>query len=152
MTVNLAIANFQFTLGHRVKEAAEERRRSEKEKALKEKKREKAAAETTVGGWEKHTRGMGEKLMKMMGYKPGEGLGRDGKGISQALNVAQRPKQLGLGAAGDEHKLLADDKPPEKKPEVKVGLPDLPLVFSGKVTCSPPDSEWEHGQCMYAPP
>lgn len=53
--------------------------RKDKEKKAKqaaEKKREKTVA-SGIGDFERHTRGMGEKLMKGMGYKLGEGLGRN---------------------------------------------------------------------------
>lgn len=51
------------------------------------------------GQFERHTRGIGSKLMLQMGYSgAGSGLGREKQGIAEPLKAAQRPKKLGLGA------------------------------------------------------
>ena len=51
------------------------------------------------GQFERHTRGIGSKLMLQMGYLgAGSGLGREKQGIAEPLKAAQRPKKLGLGA------------------------------------------------------
>ena len=51
------------------------------------------------GQFERHTRGIGSKLMEQMGYLgAGTGLGREKQGIAEPLKAAQRPKKLGLGA------------------------------------------------------
>jgi G patch domain-containing protein 2 len=51
-----------------------------------------------IGGFEKHTKGFGSKMMEKMGFIPGSGLGRDGQGIVDPLMSVRRPKSLGLGA------------------------------------------------------
>ena len=51
----------------------------------------------SFGAFEVHTKGFGSKMMAKMGYVEGEGLGKDGKGIAQPIEVIKRPKSLGLG-------------------------------------------------------
>ena len=50
------------------------------------------------GEFEKHTRGVGSKIMAQMGYAQGAGLGRDRQGIAEPLRAVIRPRNLGLGA------------------------------------------------------
>nr|XP_039257715.1 tuftelin-interacting protein 11-like [Styela clava]XP_039257716.1 tuftelin-interacting protein 11-like [Styela clava]XP_039257717.1 tuftelin-interacting protein 11-like [Styela clava] len=66
----------------------------------KQKQKEKMA--TQFGSFERHTKGIGMKLMKKMGYKVGKGLGRDNQGIVNPIEAMKRTKKAGLGAAGTE--------------------------------------------------
>lgn len=45
-----------------------------------------------LGDWEKHTRGIGMKLLLKMGYRVGEGLGRNSDGIVHAIQPVIFPK------------------------------------------------------------
>ena len=49
------------------------------------------------GEFEKHTRGIGAKLLEQMGYQAGTGLGRNKQGIVNPLQPEARPKRAGLG-------------------------------------------------------
>ncbi|KAI3513848.1 hypothetical protein L1887_12051 [Cichorium endivia] len=50
------------------------------------------------GAFEMHTTGFGSRMMAKMGYVDGGGLGKDGRGMAEPIEVIQRPKSLGLGA------------------------------------------------------
>ncbi|GAB4832748.1 hypothetical protein Ancab_006765 [Ancistrocladus abbreviatus] len=55
------------------------------------------ATSSTFGAFEVHTRGFGSKIMAKMGYVGGGGLGKEGQGMSEPIEVVKRPKSLGLG-------------------------------------------------------
>jgi len=49
-----------------------------------------------IGSFEKHTRGIGSKIMSKICYE-GKGLGKHAQGIVEPIMVEERPKYLGLG-------------------------------------------------------
>lgn len=49
------------------------------------------------GTFELHTKGFGSKMMAKMGFVEGGGLGKDGQGMVEPIEVIKRPKSLGLG-------------------------------------------------------
>ena len=56
-----------------------------------------ATSSSKYGAFEVHTTGFGSKMMEKMGFIQGGGLGKDGQGMAQPIEVIQRPKSLGLG-------------------------------------------------------
>ncbi|KAF9662801.1 hypothetical protein SADUNF_Sadunf18G0092100 [Salix dunnii] len=56
-----------------------------------------ASSSSKFGAFEVHTKGFGSKMMAKMGFIEGGGLGKDGQGMAQPIEVTQRPKSLGLG-------------------------------------------------------
>ena len=53
---------------------------------------------TSFGAFEKHTSGVGSKLLAKWGFEHGNGLGKNGRGMQTPIQVESRPKRLGLGA------------------------------------------------------
>lgn len=71
---------------------------------------------TDFGCWEKHTKGIGQKLLQKMGYVVGRGLGKNAQGIINPIEAKQRKGKAALGAYGSER--------------TKQSLEDFPAVDS----------------------
>jgi len=51
----------------------------------------------SFGAFEKHTKGVGLKLLTKVGYEEGKGLGIEGQGIIDPIEVVERPRYFELG-------------------------------------------------------
>ena len=50
-----------------------------------------------IGNWEKHTTGIGSKLLLQMGYEPGKGLGKNLQGIQSPIEVQLKKGRETIG-------------------------------------------------------
>ena len=55
-----------------------------------------SSSKRCVGSFEKHTRGIGSRLMFKIGYE-GKGLGKHAQGVIDPILVEEIPKKFGLG-------------------------------------------------------
>jgi tuftelin-interacting protein 11 len=55
--------------------------------------------DNAFGAFERHTRGIGAKLLKQMGYQEGQGLGRSNQGIVHPVQARKWDRRAGLGQA-----------------------------------------------------
>jgi tuftelin-interacting protein 11 len=87
------------------------------------------AAKSNVGKFEMHTKGIGAKLLAKMGWKEGQGLGKDGKGLSEPLEAKLRPKGRGMGFGNQREPSLVPVEETEKtvkgRSEGKEGIVDV---------------------------
>ncbi|CAH8834410.1 unnamed protein product [Trichobilharzia szidati] len=60
------------------------------------------SAASGFGAWERHTKGIGMKLLEQMGYEPGKGLGSEGQGIVTPVEAVQRVGKVAVGFYGPE--------------------------------------------------
>lgn len=54
---------------------------------------------TGLASWERHTRGIGSKLLEKMGYKAGQGLGKNNEGIVDPIELQANKGRSMLGAS-----------------------------------------------------
>ena len=94
-----------------IHESAARRRKQEHEAREGASRRAQALkSDPKLAQFEQHSRGIGSRLLRGMGWQPGEGLGAKRSGISAPLQASMRPALAGLGAAGEEKGLESQAK------------------------------------------
>lgn len=87
-----------------------------------------------MGSWEKHTRGIGAKLLLQMGFQPGKGLGKDLQGIAAPVEAHLRKGRGAIGAYGPEKvQKVADVQPDSEEEEAKEFVEKLSQWRKGDV-------------------
>ncbi|CAL1280519.1 unnamed protein product [Larinioides sclopetarius] len=93
---------------------------------------QKNANSNEFGGWEKHTKGIGQKLLLQMGYKPGMGLGKSLQGITTPIEAKLRKGKGAIGLYG-----------PEQPTMTRVGGPSVIQEESAEEETAKHQRQWK---------
>jgi hypothetical protein len=97
-----------------------------------------AAQAAAVGRW-----GAAHSLMAKMGYRPGQGLGRDGRGIKQPLQGLQNKRKRGLGFSTGQD---SEEQPVKQPGEVLQQQQQQQQEWQRLVGQQQPRQEWHDWQ------
>ncbi|XP_057379751.1 uncharacterized protein LOC130702101 [Daphnia carinata] len=84
------------------------------------------------GEWEKHTKGIGAKLLLKMGYKPGHGLGKSLQGRSQPVEAKVRKGRAAIGS----------EELPPLQPPPRYQIPQPPIQLQQRIKKNSKKIKW----------
>ena len=98
--------------------------------------------ESVFGGFEKHTKGIGRKLMETAGWKDGKGLGKNQQGRAQTVNSRGQQGRSGLGFKSKSESKREKQLYYRSKQAIQEGEEEEEVVHISTIYDARPENTW----------